>query len=361
MISTILTPLLALSLVDVSMQGDGAGIHASAEQDALIRTCIDHIDHERYSAAFACSEALRQRFPESPAGPFISAVAYETRMSDYRVRRYEPEFEKAIQEAIVKAQAAVARDPEAENLFLLGATESYRCFYLFRQGRWLSAVRAAFRSMHQLERAHELDQNFVDPLLGLALYDHAKAKVRLLGIGLFHNHEDRVVDWLNKVSAQGRFVSLDAVFSLQYVYVDRGEFAAALSVSDKLIADLPRDPVCLYNRAFILERLGRQSEAKPYWQQLIDLVAASEEPSQGLLAECHHYLARTAHAEGDTEAAVRLITRAKAHADSRSAARELDGPYTSFDETRRAIVETMRAWHLSLSSASQPAATAARR
>jgi len=344
MISAILAPLLALAPANAPTPDNAAGVHASAEQDALIRTCIDHIDHERYSSAFACSESLRQRFPESSAGPFVSAIAYQTLMSEYRVRRYEPQFENAIQETITKAQSAAARDPGAENLFLLGAAESYRCFYWFRQGKWLRAVRAAFRSISQLQRAHELDPHFADPLLGLALYDHAKAKVRLLGIGLFHNRDDRVLEWLRTASESARFVSLDALFAQQYVLVDRGDFATALSVNDKLIAELPRDPVCLYNRAFILERLGRQSEARPYWQRLIDLVAAFEEPSQGLLAECHYYLARTARAEGDNDAAARLISRAKAHADSRNAARELDGPYTSFDEVRDAIVKTLREW-----------------
>ena len=343
---SILAPLFALALSSAPLADDASGIHASAEQDALIRVCIDHILHERYDSAFACSDSLRQRYPESPAGPFVAAEAFQTRMSDYRVRRYEPQFESAIQDAIAKAQAATTRDPSAQNLFLLGAAESYRCVYWFRQGKWLKAVRAAFRSIGQLQRAREADPQFADPLLGLALYDHAKAKVRVFGIGLFRNREDRVVEWLRTVNEHGRFLSADASFALQYVLVDRGEFAAALPINDTLIAELPRDPVCLYNRAFILERLGRQSEAKRYWQQLIEVVAAFEEPSQGLLAECHYHLARTARTEGDAQAAARLIARAKAHADSRIPARELDGPYASFEEVREAILKTLREWGL---------------
>jgi tetratricopeptide (TPR) repeat protein len=352
----LLTPLLALALSSAAAPDDAGGIHASAEQDALIRVCIDHILHERYDSAFACSDSLRQRFPASPAGPFVAAEAFQTRMSDYRVRRYEPQFESAIQDTIAKAQAATARDPSAQNLFLLGAAESYRCVHWFRQGKWLKAVRAAFRSMGQLQRAHEADPQLADPLLGLALYDHAKAKVRIFGIGLFHNRADRVVEWLHTVNERGRFLSTDASFALQYVLVDRGEFAAALPVNDALIAELPRDPVCLYNRAFILERLGRQSEAKRYWQQLIDVVTAFEEPSQGLLAECHYSLARAARAEGDAPAAARLIARAKAHADSRNPARELDGPYASFEEVREAIVKTLREWGLTTTATALPPA-----
>ena len=67
---------------------------------------------------------------------------------------------------------------------------------------------------------------------------------------------------------------------------------------------------------------------------------------QGLLAECHYHLARTARTEGDAQAAARLIARAKAHADSRIQARELDGPYASFEEVREAILKTLREWGL---------------
>jgi tetratricopeptide (TPR) repeat protein len=320
----------------------GTAAGADPGRDDLVRTCLDHINHERYQAVPSCVQRLRERFPDSPAAPFIAATAYQTMMSDYRVRRFEREFEGEIADAISRAKAAARTGTNAEGQFLWGAAESYRCLHWFRQGKWLKALRAALNSTKRLEEAHRMEPQFVDPLFGLALFDHARHKVRVLGLGLFRDRSRRAIERLTLARDKARFVSVNALYALQYVHVDRGDHALALPVNDALFAQFPRNPVCLYNRGLILEALGRAAEAVPVWSTLVEVIGAFSQPSEGFLAECHYHLALLARRRGDQESASRFLSQAKAHAARRIATQELDGPYFSFKDIQRAIGEALR-------------------
>jgi tetratricopeptide (TPR) repeat protein len=341
---TLQVTAVALAVVVVLAPRLGPAAEQDLERDALVRSCLDHINHERYDDALRCANELRTAFAASPAGPFVAATAYQTRMSDYRVRRFEREFEREIADAIALSERATREDPSAESRFLWGAAEGYRCVYWFRQGKWLKAVRAALRGMSLLKQARRGAPGFADPLMGLALYSHAKSKVHVLGLGLFGDHPAEVQQQLLEATEKARFVAVNALYAQQYVLVDRGEYARALPVNDRLFAEFPTNPVCLYNRALILESLGRPLDAAPLWRRLVDVIYAFSPPSQGFLAECHLHLALIARQTNEAGEAARLLSRAKAHAASRHPAEELDGPYSSFDDVRETILRTQKEW-----------------
>ena len=335
-------PFLRGCVLSLAVLSVGTAAGADQERDDLVRTCLDHINHERYQAVPPCAQQLRERYPDSPAGAFVAATAYQTMMSDYRVRRFEREFETEIADAIQKAKLAATTNSDAESRFLWGAAESYRCLHWFRQGRWFKALRAALSSTRRLEEAHRMEPQFVDPLFGLALFDHAKHKVRVLGLGLFRDRGQRAIERLTLARDKARFVSVNALYALQYVHVDRGDYALALPTNDILFAQFPRNPVCLYNRGLILEALGRADEAVPIWSTLVEVIGAFSQPSRGFLAECHYHLALLARRQGDQESASRFLSQAKTYAVRRDASQELDGPYFSFKEIQRAIGEALR-------------------
>jgi tetratricopeptide (TPR) repeat protein len=309
--------------------------------DDHVRECFDHVNHERYGEAFDCSSRLKEAFPESGAGAFVAAIAYQTRMNDYRVRRFEAEFEREIAQAVALARRELAQRPNVQGRFLLGAAESYRSVHLFRQGRWLKAVRAAVRGTSLLQQAHEQEPAFADPLLGLALYEHARSKLRLLGIRLLGGSAARVDARLLQAERGARFVSTNAAYARQYVLVDRGRYRDALAVNEGLIARFPGNPVCLYNRALILERLGRDEDAGPAWRRLVEVLEAFPPASDGFLAECWLHLGRIAREAGRADEAATALGRARAHLLRRHADDELEGPYQPFESVRAAILDAL--------------------
>jgi tetratricopeptide (TPR) repeat protein len=304
------------------------------EREAIVRQTLDQLHREAYDSVFANSLRLRERAPDDPVGYFLAADAYNTMMRDYRIRRFEAPFDSLIHLTIHRAKEAIKERPSAENYFLLGSAEGYRCLHLFRRGQWFKAIKSAVNSVDHLSRARDMDPDFVDPLLGLALYDYGKSKVPALG--LFVSRKD-VIRRLERVRQEGRYVSISALYALQIVYFETERTEEAWKVNEALYLHFPDNPVCLYNRALLLEEMRRRQEAAEVWRRLIARVETSVQPGNGYLAECYYHLyllekeaGEIDHARKSLETAIRYV-RAYREQD------EMDGPYVSFKNIREAI------------------------
>ena len=62
----------------------------------LIKKIIYQLHNEEYDSVFANSSLLMAEFPSRPEGYFLMANAYGTFMLDYRIRKYESEFNSMI-------------------------------------------------------------------------------------------------------------------------------------------------------------------------------------------------------------------------------------------------------------------------
>lgn len=309
------------------------------DREAVIRRCVEQLHREAYDSVFATTAFLRERNPEDPAGYFLAADACNTLMRDYRVRRFETQFDSLISLTIAVTETALKRHPTAENYFLLGSAEGYRCLHLFRRGKWLTAIGSALNSVRNLRRAQDLEPDFVDPLLGLALYDFGKSKVPALG---WFVSRETILRRLERVQREGRYVSVSARYALQVVYMEMGQTDRAWEVNNWLYERFPRNPVCLYNRALLLEKLNRPQEAALVWEQLIARVEDIERPSKGYLAECYYHLSSLSHLAGETEQEASQLAAANRFVKLYRPEEEMDGPYTSFDETKKAISQATK-------------------
>lgn len=154
------------------------------DREAILQRGIACLHRGVFDSVLIASAALHARDPDDPVSPFLAADAYNTMTRDYRVRRFEAQFDSLITQTVITARKALKRRPTAENYFLLGSAEGYRCFYLFRRGEWLKAINAAMTCLDNLRIALELNPKLVDPLLGLAMYDYGKSKIP--GLGRLH-------------------------------------------------------------------------------------------------------------------------------------------------------------------------------
>jgi tetratricopeptide (TPR) repeat protein len=313
------------------------------DRDTLVRRSLHELHTESFDAALTTCAELRRRWPEDPAGHLGTANVYQTMMRDYRVRSHEAEFEKALAEAVAVAEKAVEKRPSAEAHFARATARAYRAVHRFTQGDWIPALFAAIKGVGDARRALELDPAFVDPLLATAVHDFWKAEKLGLGLGLFQGGRRSVVTRLERVRQEARFVGVEAAYALQTVHYRQGDLAKALQVNDGLRERFPDNPVGLYHRALILERLERPAESLAAWDALVARIQRFPHPSDGFLAECHLHRSRLLHrlAEGErpegAPAAEAARRAAREHARRRDARRELEGPLVSFDEVRREI------------------------
>jgi tetratricopeptide (TPR) repeat protein len=317
-----------------------------AGRDSLIRKIIENIQRQDYDTVFVLTGFLQTRFPDDPSGYFLEADAYQTIMRDYRVRKYEAEFDSLINLAVEISSRAVEKNPVAENYFIYGASEGYRCLHWFRSGKWLKAIGAAIKTLKMLRKAQELDPEFVDPLFGLALYDYGKSKVQLFGLSLFSSKTEQIVENLNKVYAKSHFLSINALFSLQFVYFETGQLDKMKEVNKKLLSLFPNHPVCHYYRALWLEEEDSLNEAQQQWMLVVDKIKNFNPPSNNYLAECNYHLAKIAYQNHQLGKSRAYIQEAARHIRNYREKDELNGAIYTFEDIKDQVNEALQKWEL---------------
>jgi len=340
-----MTPATLL-LVVLAAPAWGAGQEAATDRVALVRRSLDELHHERFEAALLAAAELRARFPADPAGPLAEANVYQTMMRDYRLRDHEPEFQAALAEARRLADLAVRARPDAESFFVRGTAQGYVAIHDSRCGRWLAALKHGLRCLGDMDRAAKLDPEFVDPLLPAALHDYWKS--RTLGF-LFGGRRAGAIARMERVWREGRYLTVEAAYSLSAVLQGERQLERALEVNDWLHERFPENPVGLYHRARILEGLDRREQALETWQRLAERLVASGRVSHGFLAECQLRRARLLAApEGrgtlpDAQAAAALAL-ASEHARLRDPEQEMDGPFEEWGDVKQAILRLEESW-----------------
>lgn len=314
---------------------------ADVTRATLVRRALDELHRERFEDALATGTELRRLYPEDPAGPLTEANVYQTMMRDYRLRDHEPEFLAALAEARRLAEAGVRSRPDAEAFFARATARGYIAIHDARSGRWLPALRHGLRCLGDMEQAARLDPGFVDPHLPMALHNYWKSrKVSLF----FKGRRPGAIAWMETVWRQGRYLSVEAAYSLSMALQAEGAFERALEVNDWLHERFPDNPVCLNHRARILEGLDRPTDALQVWDHLVERLVASDRVSHGFLAECYLHRARliadlaAGPGSSSDETAASALQLAKEHARRRDPRREMQGPFEDFEEVRVQIV-----------------------
>ncbi|RMH81856.1 MAG: hypothetical protein D6681_17635 [Calditrichaeota bacterium] len=345
---TLALMLLMWVLVPQISRGTPSAEETLRELDryTLVRMTLNYLHHDQYDSVFALSRLLQQLRPDDPIGYFLEANAYHTRMRDYRVAMHIQEFDSLLNITLQKAEAALRKSPDAENYFIYGAASGYRSLHLFWLGKWIPAIKSALRGVSMMRRAVELDSSFVDPLLGLGLYEYAKSKVLL---GLLGGDVDEAIRKLRRVAREGAYLSVNARYSLVYVYFQEEEYDRAWEIHEGLFREFPQNPACLYDRALLLEKLGRPEEALTVWQELIARIEAHEPPGHGFLAECYYHVARYYQEHGEEELARENLIKAARHAWHYSPKTEVEGPYFSFKKIKSDINHALHEWDLAVS------------
>ena len=331
--------LLALLLVPPAPVRPNEGCQ---DRSSLVRRALDELHRERFADALATAEELRRLFPDDPAGALSAANVYQTMMRDYRLRDREAEFLASLAEAGRLAEGRVRSVGDAEAFFARGTARGYVAIHDYRCGRWFPALRAGLRCLGDMKRAAALDPDFVDPLLPLALHDYWKSRKLSFGIGLHRGRRGEAVARMETVWRQGRYLSAEAAYTLSTVHQLEGRFERALEANDWIYERFPDNPVCLYHRGLILERLGRPEAALGVWDRLIERLLASGRASHGFLAECHLHRAGVlaslaAPGAPRTDEAQAALQLAADHARERDPQREMEGPFGDFEKTRREI------------------------
>lgn len=321
---------------------------ADAHRMSLIQRSLEQLHLERFDSALAVCVELRHSWPQDPAGYLLAAGVYQTMMRDYRLRLFEARFDSLIQSAVALADKQVRAEASAERLFMLGTGRGYRGLHRFRCGEWAAGFRDAVLALKAMERALQYDATLVDPYLALGVYEYWKIAKLNFAAGMFADKREQAIAELESVRQHGRYVAVDAAYSLQTIYIHEKNYTQALEINDWLLQRFPQNVSALYHRGLILEKLDRVAEALAVWEMVISRIRAFIQASDGYLAECYLHRAQLSErlpapsAGGANERVILALQHARSHARQRVAEKELEGPLASFREIKKAIDQMVK-------------------
>jgi tetratricopeptide (TPR) repeat protein len=178
----------------------------------------------------------------------------------------------------------------------------------------------------------------------LGLFDYAQSKFPL---GLFGRKQYAAIEKLEKAHEKGRYVVTNALFALQMIYFENGNFDKASAINEQLYQHYPQNLGCLYNRALLKEKQNCFSEALLIWERIILLIKSFESFSNGYLAECHYHIATIYRNQGNCNKAWKELIKAAKYAGRHYPTKEMDGPYTSFKDVKKKINKALQEWRQS--------------
>ena len=266
-------------------------------------------------------------------------------MRHYRIRRFESTFDSLSKIAVKLADKQVKKSATAENLFMQGTARGLQTLFLFQQGRYAKAIREGISALGTMERTLKKDRSFSDPKLVLGVYKYWKARTLDFGFGLQAGDLKLSKSMANDVWKNGRYLNVDAAFTLQNMFMKDETYERAWEMNEWLAARYPDHPSVIFHRAMLLEIFDKFDEALPLWEQLQTKLENFPVLSRGYLTEVHYHRAvifeRRMVREGNKESVEmnKAIEQALAHAEARNAKMEIESVYQKFGEVRKAALK----------------------
>jgi len=245
-----------------------AAAPASAARPELERELAAFVDlfyDMDFDAARAASDALAQRHPGHPAGPFYRSVSTYQRWVAEGMRSTGTfrAFEADLDAAQAAAKVLMKTDP-AEGHYYWGAADGFRARALGAQHRFMKAVPAAASAVKHLKKALELDPSLEDARLGIGMYHYFASRIpngaKPFAHLLFGERGDRQrgLTELRRVADSTGTARMEARTMLSMILAKDDE--ADWAGSDRLLVDLmaryPRNPIYRLRRVYVAQKRG---------------------------------------------------------------------------------------------------------
>lgn len=236
---------------------------AAAPLDEEVAPVIDLFYDLQFDRALAAAEAIGNKHPGHPAGPFYRSIVYYQLFLAEEPKTAETlaAFMRANDEALASAQALLPANP-AQGHYFLGAAHGFRARVLAARRRYLRAIPHAFQGVRHLREALALDPGLEDAYLGLGMFHYFTARLpagakpfAYLLTGDWGNRE-RGLSELRRAAERGGPAKMEARSVLSAVYASDSE--RDWDVAEGLLKDLmdryPRNPLYRLRRVYVAQR-----------------------------------------------------------------------------------------------------------
>lgn len=310
----------------------------SADDDvnSMYKRTLEKYHSEEFDEAIQIAQAIREKYPDEPAGPFGLLTTYQTIMWNYRVRLHESKVDSLLDLSIKLAKKAVKKNrKEAKNYFYLGCAYGFRSILRAQQKKWMDAFKDGSQVLKNFNIAVAHSPEFYDSYYGLGLYKYwlgAKGAMRYLPFA--KRNRNQGIEQMRLAIEKGQFLKVNAMYGLMAVFQNEGEYEQALQVSNVLFEMYPNNPTLNYRRGKIFQALEGWPEAIESFQNLHDILMNTKYKSTSYQIECLYQLAQCNYQLENYWETQRLCQNAIILEEYLDFSKELDGPLEKFSEIK---------------------------
>ncbi|MCI0530761.1 MAG: tetratricopeptide repeat protein [candidate division Zixibacteria bacterium] len=229
-------------------------------------------------SAFGYFNQIIREYPDSPAGYFFMAAAYQSIIDSYRADRYKDQFNNYIEIAIRKGEARLRHSqPSAMDLFYSGAAIGYRGIFRAFHGDWWGAFWDGDKAKGIMEEVLKKDSGVYDAYYGLGSYHYWRSvKSRVFWwLPFFGDNRQKGIDYTKMAIERGNFAKIEGKYALMRIYTEEKNWGEVLAWYDSVSAVNPDYPFCLWLVGQALINLGKLDQAQTTFDHLLEKLKSS--------------------------------------------------------------------------------------
>lgn len=245
--------------------------HPDKQLDSLWQAGISFISEEKYDLATREFIKIEKTYSELPVSRIYFAAIEIVKANDLGRSYPRDMIEAHLNVAEDKAKKLLAKDRKnIWNNYLFAMTKAYRAYFNALQEDWLSAFTNGLESINYFQKCLDMDSQFYESHIAIHSYNYWKTRKTefLSWLPFVSGDTAPSVAALERYVHQVHYNQLLAMTSLQWIYIDRGEYRKAVSLGEKVIEKYPANRYFRLGIARAYEGYNREMAVKVYQEVL---------------------------------------------------------------------------------------------
>ncbi|MBI5464736.1 MAG: tetratricopeptide repeat protein [Ignavibacteriales bacterium] len=221
--------------------------------DTRVQRGISHIYNMEFPQAEHVFAEVIQLRPEHPVGYFFRAMIQWWRiLANYDDESNDQTFYDQLEEVVTMCEKRLDKDPnDLTALFFKGGAIGFRGRLRANRGKWVGAANDGMVALPLVRKAHALDPNNYDVLLGIGIYNYYADVIPdkypyVKPVMFFFPSGDRKkgMEQLRQVSLNAKYAKTEATyFLMQNYFMYEKDYAKALELARQLFGKYPKNPL----------------------------------------------------------------------------------------------------------------------
>jgi len=248
--------------------------HPNDKIDSLLKSGIDNIILQDYSAASKCFIDLNNSFPNHPLGNIYLAATEIARSVDYAEILNERLIDSLLSIAQLKTDELLEND--SDNLwynYYSALIYGYKAYFFSISGNIISAFADGILSLRSFQKCLSINDRFYEAYIAMGSYNYWKSAQTksLLWIPFVSDNRDEGIKHLEQAIDSSSYNKYLAAYSLIWIYIDYGESEKAVELSLKMLSNYSGSRYFKWGLARAYQDVDKNKSIETYTEILLSI------------------------------------------------------------------------------------------